>query len=75
MKLNKRGYAHYVFLPAGRCIESGWEYRSDANDQAVALGSAADAKVYTRTGLRRMRGLDPDRDGDWCGLRNLKPFS
>jgi len=61
-KYNQRDYTFYV-LVNGK-IESGWEYKEDAQDQLGELPPGQKGKVLTKTGVQR-QGLDPDDNANW----------
>jgi hypothetical protein len=62
-KNNQKDYKFYVIVDGK--IESGWEYKEDAQDQAKEnLPPGKKGKVLTKTGVGRM-GLNVDDDKDW----------
>jgi hypothetical protein len=75
-KLNeKTNQPDYKFYVVGKNkkdenkIESGWEYKEDAQDQINELKETGitGVKVLQVTGLKKL-GLDPDNDSDWGNL-------
>lgn len=68
-KLNQKDYAFYV-VAKGK-IESGWEYREDANDQAKDnLPPSMGAKVYAKMALKKLE-LNPDDNSHWLTQADL----
>lgn len=68
-KLNQKDYAFYV-VAKGK-IESGWEYREDANDQAKDnLPDTWGAKVYAKMALKKLN-LNPDDNSQWLTQSDL----
>ncbi len=68
-KLNQKDYAFYV-VAKGK-IESGWEYREDANDQAKDnLPPSMGAKVYSKAALKKLK-LNPDDNSHWLTQADL----
>ena len=73
-KHNQRGYKFYVSFQTtgGRCIESGWEYREDAQDRLrdarkETRPQTGEPKVLTRRGLMAVSPtLDPENQSAWC---------
>lgn len=61
-KYNQRDYKFYVLV--GDKIESGWEYKEDAQDQLGELPPGQKGKVLTKAGVQR-QGLDPDDNASW----------
>lgn len=56
-------------------IESGWEYREDANDQKREFkGSGISVGVYSRRYLRQI-GLDPVDPGSWATSADMPPLA
>ncbi len=58
-KNDQKGYEFYVVV--NQKIESGWEYKDDANDQKKEV---ANSKVFTRKTLVS-QGLDPADNNKW----------
>ena len=68
-KLNQKDYAFYV-VAKGK-IESGWEYREDATDQAKDnLPPSMSAKVYAKSALKKLE-LNPDDNSHWLTQADL----
>lgn len=66
---NNSGYEFYVVVKDQ--IESGWEYKEDAQDQKAEIKPSLKPKVVTLRGLQRF-GLDPDDDSNWMsGPQNI----
>jgi hypothetical protein len=73
-KINQKDYKFYVIITGGKDagkkavgkIESGWEFKEDAQDQVAEIKSAdrITAKVLTKQGLKN-QGLNPDDNKDW----------
>ena len=72
--IDQPNYRFYVVDDRGGSpkIDTGWEYREDANDRRRDLaedyetrGEAPGAKVYTRSFLVDRLGLDPENDANW----------
>jgi hypothetical protein len=61
-KFNRRDYKFYVVV--GGMIDSGWEYREDANDAKRDLPDPRAGKVFTKSGLRT-QGINPDDNAFW----------
>jgi hypothetical protein len=81
-KINQKDYKFYVIITGGKDagkkavgkIESGWEFKEDAQDQVAEIKSAdrITAKVLTKQGLKN-QGLNPDDNKDWvAGPMNEK---
>lgn len=60
--IDQRDYKFYVVV--GNKIESGWEYREDAQDQIKENLPPVGAKILTRKTLVS-RGIDPNDDANW----------
>ena len=63
MKYNDNDYKFYVLLDNNK-IESGWEYKEDAEDQIENLPPKLKGKVLTLTGIKN-KSIDPDDDSNW----------
>jgi len=65
--MNDKEYKYYVILPDGK-IESGWEYKEDAEDQKENLPDKfiKTAKIIKLKGLKT-KNIDPDNDKNWAG--------
>lgn len=62
-KYNQKGYEFYVVV--NNKIQSGWEYREDAQDMVDELKeNGTKAKIYKKAGLKKL-GLNPDNNKDW----------
>ena len=76
---NQSGYRFYVVVPTltgGTCIESGWEYKSDARDQAHELRMSVPASVMAGSVSvvsKRTLGVpfSPALDSNWCSPAKL----
>ncbi|MFW6312216.1 MAG: hypothetical protein ACOC1K_08300 [Nanoarchaeota archaeon] len=61
-KYNQKGYEFYVVV--NNKIQSGWEYREDAQDMEDELKeNGKKAKIYKKQGLKKL-DLDPDNNKD-----------
>lgn len=70
MTVNNKDYRFWVV--AGGQIQSGWEYREDAqDDQAERKEFGVKARLYTRQGLANLK-LDPDVDANWSTGRQIE---
>ena len=67
-RINQRDYRHYVLAitdSGARVVESGWEYKEDAQDQVNELKEdGIYSRIYTKTGLCRM-GIDVNDNTVW----------
>lgn len=76
---NQKDYKFYVVgknKKGDNKIESGWEFKEDAQDQIAELKDTgiSGVKVLQRAGLKKL-GLDPDKDSDWGNLYRTESFS
>jgi len=65
-KLNQKDYTHYVvvFRNGQPLIESGWEFREDANDNVREIREAT-PKIKVKVLSRRAMPVDPDDNDNW----------
>lgn len=69
-KYNQSGYKHYVVGTGAKgfpVIESGWEFKEDANDQLLELPEKLLPATVLGARAVRGRGLNPNADADWVG--------
>jgi len=62
-KINQKDYAFYVFNIKINKINSGWEFKEDANEAIEEL-EGSDFKVYTKKYLLS-KGINPDDNINW----------
>ena len=65
-KINQKDYKYYVFDLVKSKINTGWEFRSDAQDALDDLGSDSQyKKIYTGTYLKHSLHVDPEDNNNW----------
>lgn len=62
-KYNNSDYKYYVLDTKKNKIESGWEYKEDAQDR-IDTDELKNVKVYSKTFLKS-KGINPDEDKNW----------
>jgi hypothetical protein len=71
-KINVSEYKHYVIDLDRNKIESGWEYKEDAQDHhREDLPPNIRGKIVAKVTLKK-HGLDPENDDDWLKVSDLK---